>query len=231
MNKLVKIPCIVILIISVCCFTNCNKKSKVIEKNVDITKTNDVSLMTNMTLAKMGLNDTVNNIKGMLIFVRNVQKKEENLNLNPTIEFMTDDLRKFAQRLKTVENQNKQDTNYYTLAVKSVYEQDNIISVLFDKKTHISGTKDTVHELITYNYDKETEEVYTFCNVFKVNASNLERFNELFQSSFKLEDLSSLSFNFEKDLIWLNISKNKTTQRFGQRKNRIKNFLFDDKKK
>ena len=227
---------IIVAAICVVMAVSCGNKSKDGDTNVyHLNDGSTATLMKGMTLQRMGLNDTVNNIRGALFFVRYAKKQDDNINIKPAIEFMTADLRQFAKKVKSIENPDREDTNFYELRVRSIYEQDNMISVLYDRKAHLTGTKDTVSGLLSYNYDKETEEEYSFFQVFNVTSSNLHEFNELFAISFTLEELDTISFNFEKDTVWLNSSKNNLYKnalysRYGQAKSELKKFLIDDKK-
>ncbi|MBR1626822.1 MAG: hypothetical protein IJ681_06730 [Bacteroidales bacterium] len=219
---------IIVAMICIVMSVSCDNNSGNGDKGKDVLKDGKVTLMKNMTLVRMGLNDTVNNIHGALFFVRHIKKDNDNINLKPATEFMTADLRKFAKTVKSIENPNRVDTNFYELSVRSIYEQDDMISVLYERKSHLTGTKDTINELLSYNYDKETEEEYSFFQVFNVTSSSLREFNELFQTSFTLEELNAITFNFEKDMVWLNTSTNNVYSRYGQPKRKVKKFLIDD---
>ncbi len=217
-----------VLAISIITIVSCNKISIGTGQNGDITKESGINLMENMTINRIRLRDTINNIRGELVYARNVYKKEENLDLRPSLKFITDDLREFTLKIKAMDSVDRTDTNYYYMTVKSIYEENDIISVLYERKTHLSGTKDTLHTVLTYNYDEKTQQVYTFNDVFRVTANNLKEFNETFKTSFTLEELDSLSFNFEKDMVWLNVNKDNTFERFGQKESKVKKFLIDD---
>ncbi|MBR1774234.1 MAG: hypothetical protein IJ759_01795 [Bacteroidales bacterium] len=218
----------IIVLIGAFVFASCNKGTSDSEKFEDITKTSSINIMKNMTVASMGLNDTINNIRGKLVFVRNVKKDDDNLNLAPSMNRITDDLKRFAKQVKALENMDRHDTNYYFHSVKSVYEYDDIISVLYEKKSHLSGTKDTITEILSYNYDKETEKEYSFKDIFAVNSDNIAEFNRLFVTNLNLEDLSSLVFNFEKDMVWIGLQKDGKIIRYGQPLRKVKKFLIDD---
>lgn len=217
-----------VLVVSIISIVSCNKISTGTKQSDDITKESGINLMENMTINKIRLRDTINNIRGELVYARNVYKKEDNLELRPSLKFITDDLREFTLRIKAMDSVDRTDTNYYYMTIKSIYEKDDIISVLYERKTHLSGMEDTLHTILTYNYDEETQQVYTFNDVFRVTANNLQEFNKTFKTSFTLEELDSVSFNFEKGMVWLNVNKDKAFERFGQKEIKVKKFLIDD---
>ncbi len=216
------------LFVSLLVIESCNKNLDTTEPIKDITKESSISIMNNMTINKIRLKDTVNNIRGELTYVRNVYKKAENIDLKPSMIFITDDLSRFTHTIKAMDYVDRKDTNYYYMSIKSIYEQDGLVSVLYEKKAHLNRTKDTLHTILTYNYDNKTKKVYTFKDIFNVDANNLNEFNKTFNTSFAIGDLDTLSFNFEKGIVWLNVNKNNTFQRFGQTRSKVKKFLIND---
>ncbi len=215
-----------VLLFSVCIiFASCNKTK---DTKTDITQLGSINLMKNMAAASINIKDSINNIRGKVIYAQNIVKDDDNINLTPATRFITNDLSNFAKRIKRIENMDRTDTNYYFHTIKSVYEFDDIISVLFEKKSHISGTKDTLREILCYNYDKETEKPYSFNDVFNVNSDNIQQFNKIFSTDLSLQDLTNIVFNFEKDMVWLTTQNGKEIKRYNAELTKVKKFLIND---
>ena len=189
---------------------------------------NNITLLKGMSVGTMNLNDTANNIKGKIIFPRNLRKESGNVNVDPAVKFITDNLHVFANNVKNRENKDTSDANYYLMSIKSFWEQDDIISVAYDKKEHYSGKADTVKTVVTFNYNKETEQPLDFFDVFNVNNTDLDQFNKAFNSAFTLAELKDIGFYFDKDNLWLYCIKADSVYKTAQPKKKVKKFMIND---
>ncbi len=227
MKQIKDIAFVLMGVLAMVVLQSCNKQTDKTQSIEDKPKTERVMLLDNVVLAQKGINDTKNNIKGQLIFPINVEKRKDNINLKPATQFIIDDLHEFAAKVKEVSSPDRRDTNYYYCKTKELYEQNDIVSVLYERTSHLTGTTDTDTELLTCNYNKNTGKILNFFDYFKVDSQNLQAFNQEFKTLFTLEDLKTLSFNFTKETIWLNLYKDGKQERYNRLTKEVKRFLID----
>ena len=221
----------IILVICIFVFCSCNNNNGSSQENKTESPKNTISLLNGMTVSGFGLNDTLNNIKGRIIFPRNIHKSDTNLDLTRINKYWETDLKDFASSVKQVRKADCNDTNLYFLKIKTVNKKQDVISAVFEKKSYLCGEKDTVNDLIIHNYSLKDDKEITFRDMFLINGDNISSFNKMFSSSFGLQDLSSVNFYFEKDIVWLVLKTTDGNKVFGQKYKKVKEFLINDKKR
>lgn len=203
--------------------SSCNKNnSQDNERQTeDLTQKTTLYLIKNTSLSTMGLRDTMNNIRGKLAFIR-CQEKDNCPNLKPINKFVETSIHDFSRQVKNLKSVNREDTNRYYLLIHSVVKNNKIISVLFEKKEHLSGGQ-TIHKFFSFNYDEQSSKQVNLLDIFNVNDKNIDSFNKLFGTSYTVADLKSIDFNFEKDMLWL-IDKKAPTKRIGVKQSLLQVF-------
>lgn len=214
-------------VLSLIMIVSCNKTLDN-EEIVDVYEEQSISLPENMSIASIRLKDTINNIRGMVSYAGYPDKSKTKIDMKVANECWQNDLRAFTKQIKGLENMDRTDTNYYNIKVRSVYYTNKLVSVLYDKHSHISGKKDTISEILTVNYDRNTGEIKPFNKFFKVNKDNLTEFNKIFSSNFTLNDLQNLSYNIEKGIISINYNDGKKVYRYIVKQKYAKKFTIDD---
>ncbi|MBQ7984612.1 MAG: hypothetical protein IJ250_03125 [Bacteroidales bacterium] len=215
-------------VLGVVAFTGCGKQKQQTPQQQEEQNTKIV-LMEDMTVSGIRLKDTINNIRGMVLFARNNIKKDDNVDLTLANKLWEDDLKSFTRKIKQMETKNPTDTSYYFLTIRSVDKYGDVVSVLYDRKYYLTGSKDTVYEFLSVNYDEDDNaKIYNFADVFTFDKSDLNKFNSVFNSSFTMEQLQSISFNFEKEDVCLNVFEGDKPVRKRARAKDLKAFLKID---
>lgn len=228
-NKLIKYLFVVCILL--CCaitLQSCkhtNKNHALTEQ--DLNKKQDMQLIKNMSLPTLGINDTINNIRGKIVFANFSVKDDDNPDISAINHFVENSIHNFCKQVKAINNADRQDTNYFYLYIKGVYKYKDIISVLFQTKQHLTGSNLNTEKYFSFNYDENDSKRLKFFDVFNVNKKNLQNFNKIFNCSFTLNELTDIDFNFENQMLWL-FDPEKPNQRIGIGVNKIKKYLIDD---
>jgi hypothetical protein len=226
-----------VILISILSFSSCkkasnDKKSMFHPSKEKLILDKNVKLMEGMAACGINLHDTVNNIKGLIVFPRINQKQYSSINTKPISKLVETNIQSFVKQVK-INNKTKgknKDANIFNFQVKYCQNYKDIISCVFDKKIHYSQSLDTISSFQSVNYNKKTGKILSFYDVFKVNDNNIKAFQNVFGKQleqYSKEEMKNIDFNIEEDTISLNIvSKNNNKQiRLRQPLSKVESFI------